>query len=106
MIMPGIMVSLESLNGRTSQLPRISAEVPKKLIGSNTVDCMKSGLLYGNAAQMDGIITRINEDRNTVHTVVATGGLAKLIVPLCKEKVILDDNLLLKGLMIIYNKNC
>lgn len=105
MILPGVATSLESLASMTSQLPRISAEVPKKLIGSNTVDCMQSGILYGSAAQMDGLISRINEDRKMTHTVVATGGLARLIAPLCREKIILDDDLLLKGLTVIYSKN-
>ncbi len=105
MIIPGIKVSLESLTGKTSQLPKISLEKPRKLIGANTVDCMKSGIMYGSAAELDGIIRMINKERNTVHTVVATGGLAGSIVPLCEEKIILDDSLLLKGLSIIYKKN-
>ena len=105
MIMPGLKVSVDSLTGKTSQLPKISLEPPKRLIGKNTVECMKSGMLYGTAAQIDGIIRRINEDRGCVHTVIATGGLASTVVPLCKEKIILDDALLLKGLMVIYSKN-
>lgn len=105
MIMPGLKVSLDSLTGRTSQLPKVSLDPPKKIVGTNTVDCMKSGLLYGSAAQIDGIIQRINASRGVSHTVVATGGLASTVIPLCNEKIILDDALLLKGLMIIYNKN-
>ncbi len=105
MIIPGIRVSLESLTGKTSQLPKISLEKPRKLIGANTVDCMKSGIMYGSAAELDGIIRMINKERNAFHTVVATGGLAGSIVPLCEENIILDDSLLLKGLSIIYKKN-
>lgn len=105
MIIPGMRVSLDSLTGKTSQLPKISLDTPKKLIGTNTVDCMKSGIMYGTAAELDGIIRMINKERNTVHTVIATGGLAGTVVPLCEERIILDDALLLKGLAIIYNKN-
>ncbi len=105
MILPGMVVSLDSLSGRTSQLPHISLDPPKKLIGSNTVDCMKSGILYGTASSMDGIIRRIRDDTGEEHTVIATGGLAKTVVPLCHEKIILDDDLLLKGLSVIYEKN-
>ena len=104
MILPGMMISLNAMVSGTSQLPKISLEKPKKLIGTNTIDCMKSGILYGTASSMDGIIDRIRDEIGDV-TVVATGGLAGTIVPLCRNKVILDDELLIKGLMIIYNKN-
>lgn len=104
MILPGMMISLNAMVSGTSQLPKISLEKPKKLIGTNTIDCMKSGILYGTASSMDGIIDRIRDEIGDI-TVVATGGLAGTIVPLCRNKVILDDELLIKGLMIIYNKN-
>ncbi|MCD8181401.1 MAG: type III pantothenate kinase [Firmicutes bacterium] len=103
-IMPGMMISLNAMVSGTSQLPKISLDVPKKLIGTNTPDCMKSGILYGTASSIDGMIDRIKEEIGDV-TVVATGGLAGTVIPLCKNKVILDDELLIKGLMIIYNKN-
>ncbi len=105
MIMPGINVSLNSLVGGTSQLPKISLEPPKKLIGTNTIDAMKSGILYSTAGGMDGIIDRIESELGEPVTAVATGGLAKVVVPVCKHSIILDDELLLKGLRIIYNKN-
>ena len=66
---------------------------------------MKSGLLYGNAAMLDGIVDRMEEELGEPATVLATGGLASLIVPLCKKTIILDDNLLLRGLNLIYKKN-
>lgn len=103
-IMPGMMISLNAMVSGTSQLPKISLDKPKKLIGTNTVECMKSGILYGTASSMDGMIDRIRDEIGEV-TVVATGGLAGSVVPLCRNKVILDDELLIKGLMIIYNKN-
>ena len=105
MIMPGIMVSHDSLINRTSQLPRIALEQPKKVIGTNTVECIKGGLLYGNAGAIDGICQRMMQELGKDCTVVATGGLAPIIVPLCRTSIILDEDLLLKGLMIIYNKN-
>ena len=105
MIMPGVMVSLEGLSLRTSHLPKISVEAPKKLIGSNTIDCMKSGILYGNAACIDGMIARIREELDAAVAVVATGGMAKRIIPYCKEHIVIDDELLLKGLKLIYDKN-
>lgn len=105
MIMPGIMISHDSLISRTSQLPRIALEEPKKLIGTNTVDCIKGGILYGSAGSIDGICDRIKQEIGRDCTVVATGGLAPVVVPLCKTDIILDEDLLLKGLMLIYNKN-
>lgn len=105
LIVPGLAVSHDSLISRTSQLPKVAFECPRRLIGKNTVECLKSGLLYGGAAQIDGLINRINEDLGEKCTVVATGGLAGIVIPLCKSKIIIDDALLLKGLNIIYNKN-
>ena len=105
MILPGVKVSLDSLVNRTSQLPRISLEAPKKVIGKNTIDCMKSGIIMGQAACIDGMIERIFEELGYEAAVVATGGLAGSIVPHCKRKVIHDNELTLKGLNIIYRKN-
>lgn len=105
MILPGVRVSLESLVNRTSQLPRISLEAPKKIIGKNTIDCMKSGIIMGQAASMDGMIERIWEELGYHAEVVATGGLAGCIVPYCKQKIVYDNELTLKGLNIIYHKN-
>lgn len=105
MILPGIRVSSDSLTSRTSQLPRISVEAPKKLIGTNTISCMKSGLIYGNASCIDGMVQRINRELGEKATVVATGGLAECIIPHCMEEIIIDDALLLKGLNLIYHKN-
>jgi len=105
MIIPGLRVSLDSLTNRTSQLPKISLEPPKKVIGSNTIDCMKSGIIYSTASSIDGVIDRIEEEIGEKCTVISTGGLAKTIIPFCKHKITIDDKLLLKGLMVIYNKN-
>ena len=66
---------------------------------------MKSGIIYGTAGNIDGVIDRIEEELGEKVTAIATGGLAELIIPYCKRNIILDNELLLKGLMIIYNKN-
>lgn len=105
MILPGVKVSLDSLVNRTSQLPRISLEPPKKLIGKNTIDCMKSGIVMGQAACLDGMVERIFEELSYKAPVVATGGLAGSIVPHCKQEIICDNELTLKGLGLIYRKN-
>ena len=104
MIMPGVMISLNAMVSGAAQLPKISLDPPKRLIGTNTVDCMQSGILYGTAASMDGVIDRIREEMGDM-TVIATGGLAGRIVPLCRNSIILDDELLIKGLMLLYEKN-
>lgn len=105
MILPGVAISHDSLIRETAQLQKVSFEMPKTLIGRNTVDCMKSGLLYGTAGSLDGLIERINEELEATCTVVATGGLSSVITPLCRNKIHVDDDLLLKGLLILYNKN-
>lgn len=105
MILPGLRASLDSLTNRTSQLPNISLVPPKKIIGSNTIDCMKSGVINGTASSIDGIIDRIEDELGEKCTVISTGGVSQTIIPFCKKDIILDDQLLLKGLMIIYNKN-
>lgn len=108
-IMPGIKVSVDSLVSRTAQLQRISLDAPDKVIGKNTINCMKSGVIYGNASCIDGMIDRLAEEMGEGLSdikVVATGGLAKVILPQCRHNIIQDDELLLKGLKIIYDKNC
>lgn len=105
MILPGIRTSLDSLVSNTSLLQQIGLEPPAKVIGSNTIDGMKSGILYGNAAALDGLIGRIEEELGKQCTILATGGLAKFVIPFCKREILIDDDLLLKGLKIIYDKN-
>ncbi len=105
MILPGVKVSLESLVNRTSQLPRISLEAPRRVIGKNTIECMKSGIVMGQAACLDGMIERIFDELGYEAPVVATGGLSGSIVPYCKREIIYDNELTLKGLGIIYYKN-
>ena len=105
LITTGMAVSADALVSRTSQLPRISFDPPKKVVSTNTIDCIKGGILYSNAAAIDGIVERIENELGKACTVVATGGLSRLVAPLCHRSLILDDDLLLKGLMYLYEKN-
>ena len=93
------------MSSNTAQLPRISLDTPKKVIGKNTVDCMRSGVIFGNAAMIDGMLSRIEEELGGPATVIATGGIAKAVLPLCSHNIIYDGALLLKGLLALYEKN-
>ncbi|MBO5318076.1 MAG: type III pantothenate kinase [Oscillospiraceae bacterium] len=104
-IFPGVKTSLDALISRAAQLPGISLDKPKNVIGKNTVDCMRSGMMYGTAAMLDGIIDRMEQELGHRSTLIATGGMAQFIAPLCKHPIILEKDLLLKGLNIIYKKN-
>ena len=102
---PGVRVSAEALSSRTAQLPGIQLDRPKRLIGKNTVECMRSGIMYGAAAMLDGMIERMEEELGKSTTVVATGGMAQFVAPLCKREMQVEKDLLLKGLNAIYKKN-
>ena len=104
-IIPGVRVSLEALTSKTAQLPGIQLDRPRRVIGKNTVDCMRSGVMYGAAAMLDGMLDRVEEELGFSTTVVATGGMARFVVPLCRRKIILEKDLLLKGLNVLYQKN-
>lgn len=104
-IFPGVKVSLDALTSHAAQLPGISLDQPRHVIGKNTVDCMRSGTMYGNAAMIDGLVERMEEELGHRSTIIATGGLARFITPLCKREIILEKDLLLKGLNLIYKKN-
>ncbi len=105
MIVPGVRISVEALAQNTSQLPQIALAKPKHIIGKNTIECMQSGLINGNAALIDGMIQRVEEELGKKLTVVSTGGNAPFIIPHCKKKIILDEHLLLKGLCLLFHKN-
>lgn len=106
-IAPGLKISAEALSAKTAALPLIgvSGEPLKRVIGANTIDCMRSGLLYGHAFMLDGMIESFEKEIGEKCTVVATGGFSTVIEPLCKTDFILDENLILKGLLAIYRKN-
>ena len=101
----GVRLTLKALAENTAQLTSVHIEAPESVIGSNTVDCMRSGAIIGAAAMIDGMICRYREILGENTTVIATGGLASSIVPHCRENITVDDNLLLDGLYSIYKKN-
>lgn len=107
-IAPGVKISAEALAQKTAVLPLIgiSGEPIKSVIGTNTIDCMRSGLLNGTAFMLDGMIESFQNELGEKCTVIATGGFSGVIKPLCKTDFILDENLILKGLLEIYKKNC
>ena len=104
-ICPGVKISAEALSGRTAQLPAISLEAPQKAIGRNTIDSMRSGLMMGSAAMLDGMIDRMEEELGHPVTVIATGGIARFVIPMCRRKIHYDKDLLLKGLLRLYENN-
>lgn len=104
--MAGPRLSVDVLSNRTSQLPQIELDPPAKVISSNTIQCMQSGAIYGHAAMIDGLIDRVEDELGEpLSTVIATGGMASKIIPYCRHNVLLDENLMLQGLKIIYDKN-
>lgn len=104
-ITPGVIISIRALVGNTALLPDIDIEVPKKVLGTHTIACMQSGVTYGVASQVDGLIERIRDEVSEDFKVILTGGLSELIAPLCKHPLSRDPDLILKGLLSIYNKN-
>lgn len=104
-IIPGVNIGLRALSSGTAQLPQVSLEAPKSVIGKNTVDCMRSGVVFGNASLIDGMLDRFCEEMGEEMRVLATGGLAPMIVPHCKHAIQLDEHMVLKGLHILYKKN-
>jgi len=104
-IIPGVLMGLKGLSMGTAQLPQVSLEAPKSVIGKNTADCMKSGVVFGNAALIDGMIDRFNDEVGDELPVYATGGYAGTIVSHCKHKITLDEHMVLRGLNILYKKN-
>ncbi len=104
-IAAGLKLSLNALTGNTAQLPMIDLKTPSSVIGTNTVDCMCSGVVIGAAAMIDGMIDRINAEMGEECTAVATGGLACEVIKNCRHKIVADDDLLLNGMKIIYEKN-
>ncbi len=102
---PGVMLGLQALSSGTSLLPDISFTAPKKVIATNTVDAMRSGAMYGTASMIDGMIERMENELGQTCQVIATGRIARSITACCKREIICDDNLLLKGLWVLYQKN-
>ena len=105
MIAPGIRISMDALSNECSQLPTVSLTAPKKAISLNTTECMQSGIVFGFASLIDGMLERFTKEYGEVKSVVATGGLSKPIISNCKADISLDENLILDGLRAIYKKN-
>ena len=104
-IAPGVRISMDALTGRTALLPDLELAQPRKAIGSNTVDCMRSGVLMGAACMLDGMVERMEAELGSKTTVVATGGIARFVIPMCRTPMIYDKDLLVKGLAILYREN-
>lgn len=104
-IAPGVSISMHALSEKAALLPSVAMDAPTKVIGRNTDECIRSGVVLGNACMIDGMIDRINEELGCECTVVATGGIAQDIVPSCRHNIIIRDDLMLQGLRLIYEKN-
>ena len=104
-IIPGLHLSMEALSGGTSLLPRVSLDAPEKCIGTNTVECMQSGAIFGSAAMLDGMIERLEAELGQKTTVIATGGLAGCVTPFCKREIRYEPDLLFTGLAVLWEKN-
>ena len=101
----GVNASLNALASGTALLPQIDLTAPKKVIGTNSIESLKSGAVIGTAAMLDGFIDRFEEELGEKANVVVTGGLGRVISKNCKHEVNYDENLLIDGLKIIYDKN-
>ena len=104
-VCPGVKISLDALTARTSLLPGIQLENPKQALGRNTGDAMRSGIMYGTAAMLDGMIDRFRQELSCEFTILATGGIARHIIPLCRHEIVYDRHLIIKGLAALYWAN-
>lgn len=104
-VCPGVKISMEALTSRTALLPGIQLDRPKRAIGRNTIDCMRSGIMMGTACMLDGMIERMENELGYAVQVVATGGIAKFIIPMCRREITYDPELLIKGLAALYREN-
>ena len=104
-IIPGVKISMDALTDRTALLPGLQLDQPKRAIGRNTIDAMRSGIMLGAACMLDGMVERLEEELGCKTTVIITGGIAKFIVPMCKTPMIYDKDLLIKGLAALYRDN-
>ena len=104
-ISPGVRISQEALTNGTALLPGLQLDAPRKAIGRNTIDCMRSGIMLAHACMIDGMVERMEAELGCKTTVVATGGIAKFVLPMCRTSILYDKDLLLKGLAILYREN-
>jgi type III pantothenate kinase len=104
-VVPGVSLSVNALSAAASQLPKVPIEVPLKCIGTNSIDSMKSGAVFGTASMIDGMAERFETELGASAQIVATGGLAEMICHHTKRDITIDTHLVLRGLQIIYEKN-
>lgn len=104
-ILPGVYLSLEALCRGTAMLPHIDFADASNVIGKNSAESMRSGIVFGTASMIDGMLERISEELSYKVNVVATGGVASSIIPYCKAKIEIDDTLVLRGIKLLYEKN-
>jgi type III pantothenate kinase len=104
-IMPGVEISMEALTNRAAALPKIELGAPRSLIGKSTVDAIRSGVIYGFAGAVDGIMRRLRAEMGAETETIATGGLAEHIVPFTEEIDETDDLLTLTGLRLLHERN-
>ena len=104
-IIPGVKISMDALTDRTALLPGLQLDQPKKAIGRNTIDAMRSGIMLGTACMLDGMVERMEAELGCKTTVIITGGIAKFIAPMCKTPMIYDKDLIIKGLAALYRDN-
>lgn len=104
-ISPGVKISMDALTGGTALLPGLQLDQPKRAIGRNTTDCMRSGIMLGAACMLDGMIERMEEELGYQTKVIVTGGIAKFVVPMCRREMTYDKDLLIKGLAALYREN-
>jgi type III pantothenate kinase len=102
---PGVEISIAALAERAARLPNVDIEPPRELIGRSTVTAIQSGIVYGFAGQVDGIVSRLREHMGDGITVIATGGLAASIAPFSDQIDETDDLLTLTGLRLIWERN-
>jgi type III pantothenate kinase len=103
-IFPGLEISLEALTERAAALPTIDLTEPRAVLGKSTVEAIRSGVLYGYAGMVDGILERLEGELGVAHA-IATGGLAGAVAPYCKRIDEVDDLLTLTGLRLIWERN-
>ena len=104
-IAPGVMVSLNALTGNAALLISVALEAPDSVIGNNTDRSIRAGVVWGTVCMRDGMIDRIEKELGEKCNIVATGGMAKTIIPHCAHDITVKDDLIMQGLRLIYNKN-
>ena len=104
-IAPGVGISLDALTNHGALLPAVDLKAPKKVISTNTSDCIRSGIMYGTACMLDGMIDKFLKGADADCKVIATGGLAPMMTKNCSHSITVDENIILEGLKYIYRKN-